>query len=107
MTDLFEALSDAITRTASAFHADLIAQVPHETVYGLVLYTDDDALSLFFRASSLESVVRHHRRYGDEFDPETMTLWDSAGWEYEAGGGEAQRILNRIWKQRNDAVPSL
>jgi hypothetical protein len=106
MSDLFVALSEAVTRTASAFHANLIVKYPNESIYGLVLYTDNDALSLFFRASSAESVVRHNRHRGIEFDSETDTLWDAAGWEYEGAGGEAERILNRIWRKRNDTIPS-
>jgi hypothetical protein len=99
MSDLFVALSEAVTRTASAFHAGLIVKHPHESLYGFVLYTDNDALSLFYRASSEESLVRHHRRRTD-------TFWDPAGWVYEGGGGEAQCILDRIWKQRDDAISS-
>jgi uncharacterized protein DUF4303 len=106
MSDLFVALSEAVTRTASAFHANLIVEYPNESIYGLVLYTDNDALSLFYRASSVESVLRHYRHHGIEFDPETDTLWDAAGWEYEGAGGDAERILNRIWRKRNDAMPS-
>lgn len=106
MADLFVALRNAVTRTASGFHHSLIAKLPHESIYGLVLYTDNDALSLFFRVSSDESVVRYQRNHGAAFDPEAIPLWDAASWEYEGGGGEAQRILDRIWKQRNDAFPS-
>jgi hypothetical protein len=96
----FAALRAAVARSAASFHAACLATAPRESLYGLVLLTDNDAQSCSFAAQSEEAFQGSAARH-----PDTAERWDVAAWEYtDHGRNPAQKALNAVWSGRDDAV---
>jgi len=78
-------ITDKIVNAAKYSFSKIIENIPNETIYAFILYTDEDCYTILPAANSLEK-LKEKMLENENGDPISLAecKWSSAEWAYEA-----------------------